>query len=64
MTGPEIKAKIDANNNQISMVLNPNQFTLNKEVELLLKENVALQKKCPHKFDNGYCIFCQRKEGT
>lgn len=62
MTGQEIKAKIDANNKAIEGLMNPHQFTLNKGIQKLLEENVRLQRECPHSFNNGYCIYCQRKE--
>jgi hypothetical protein len=43
-------------------LFNPSQFTLNKEIEDLKKENEYLQSICEHEFHDGYCIYCQTKE--
>ncbi len=62
MTNLEIKRKIDANNDLIQMLFEPNRFTLNNKVRDLLKENEELQKQCTHKFVDGYCEFCYMEE--
>lgn len=61
-TGEEIKKLIDANNATIEQILKPNQFTLNNIVAQLLNENKMLQTQCPHKFEDGYCIYCCKEE--
>ncbi|MBQ6629822.1 MAG: hypothetical protein IJH65_13535 [Methanobrevibacter sp.] len=61
-TGEEIKKLIDANNATIEQILKPNQFTLNNIVAQLLNENKMLQTQCPHKFEDGYCIYCYKGE--
>ena len=63
LRGFEIKTKIDRNNKMIEQCLSPNQFTLNNVVKDLLKENDELQAKCPHEFEEGYCIYCYKSEG-
>ncbi len=62
MTGLDIKAKIDENNRIIESLLRPNQFILNNTIADLLRENVKLQKHCPHKFEDGFCIYCYGEE--
>lgn len=63
MTSIEIKNKIDCNLRLIEELTDPLHFTLNKEVESLIKENIELRKNCSHKFENGSCIYCYSKEG-
>lgn len=58
----EIREKIDINNNLIESLLTPNQFTLNNTVSKLLAENRKLQDLCTHKFEDGYCIYCDKEE--
>ena len=62
MTKFEIKEKIDANNQIIESLLTPNRFTLNNTIAELLEENDKLQAKCPHEFENGYCVYCYKEE--
>ena len=62
MLGQEIRKKIDENNSIIESLLKPNQFTLNNTVSKLLAENRELQNKCVHKFDEGFCIYCDKEE--
>lgn len=58
----KIKEKIDANNAIIEKLMTPNQFTLNNTISTLLQENAALQEKCEHEFEDGYCIYCYKEE--
>lgn len=37
-------------------------FVLNKEIKQYRKELHNLQKKCPHEFVNGECIYCGKEE--
>lgn len=60
--GLEIKKKIDENNKLIESLISPNIFTLNNTVAELLKENEILSKHCPHKYEDGYCIYCYKEE--
>lgn len=63
MTNKEIRKKIDANNKEIEKLLTPNIFILNNNVAKLIEENKNLQKECIHQFENGYCNYCDIKEG-
>ena len=60
--GIEIKEKIDLNNKLIEEALRPNQFTLNNTVASLMLEIDSLQAQCPHEFEEGYCIYCYKRE--
>ena len=60
--GLEIKEKIDLNNKLIENALKPNQFTLNNVVAGLMLEIDSLQAQCPHEYDEGYCIYCYKRE--
>ena len=60
--GLDIKEKIDKNNEIIQSLFTPNFFTLNNTVAKLLEENEKLQRKCPHEFRDGYCIYCYKEE--
>lgn len=62
IAGLEIKKQIDLNNQLIEKALTPNQFTLNNTVAALMTEIVELQSKCPHEFDEGFCIYCYKQE--
>lgn len=63
MNGNEIKEKI-IKNNEIIENANHSMFTLNKEVQRALEENMHLRTICPHvyHFDKdekvNRCIFC------
>ena len=58
----EIREKINNNNKIIESLLTPNQFTLNNTISELLAENRKLQGLCTHKFEDGYCIYCDKEE--
>lgn len=62
IVGLDIKSQIDRNNKLIEEVLKPNQFTLNNTVAGLLLEIDALQQRCPHEYNEGYCIYCYKAE--
>ena len=62
VVGLDIKEQIDLNNRIIEKILKPNQFTLNNSVAQLLLEIDALQKRCPHEYNEGYCIYCYKEE--
>lgn len=64
MRNIEIKERIDANNKIIEEIMKPNTFTLNNTVSNLLKENLELQSKCVHDFEEGYCVYCYKEEGN
>lgn len=62
MLGQEIRKKINENNAAIDKLITPNQFVLNKEILILLNENRVLQEHCPHVFEKGKCIYCDKEE--
>lgn len=61
-TGPEIKKLIDENNKLIEQSLTPNIWTLNNTVAEILEANKKLQEECPHKYEDGACIYCYKLE--
>lgn len=60
MDGIEIRAIIDKNQKIIQSGIN--KFILNKEIAAALQENDRLRKICTHKFENGFCIYCDTQE--
>lgn len=62
MNNTEIRRKIDENNKLIKDLMSPNVFILNNTIADLIKDNQKLQEQCIHKFDDGYCIYCDKEE--
>lgn len=62
MTNFEIKDQIDKNNAAINNLLDPTQFTLNKEILELQKKNDELRGMCEHEFEDGICKYCYMEE--
>lgn len=62
MTQLQIKEQIDKNNATINSLLDPTQFTLNKEILDLLEKNLELQEMCEHEFEGGICKYCYTGE--
>ena len=62
MTNFELKSQIDINNAKINSLLDPTQFTLNKEILELQKQNDELRAICKHEFENGVCKYCYFEE--
>lgn len=62
MTNEEIKKQIDENNELIEWLLTPSRFTLNNQINALLKQNESLQNRCTHNFIDGYCEYCYLEE--
>lgn len=62
MEGKEIKRLIEFNDKRLTELLTKDRFVLNKEISKILDENAELAQKCPHKFENGQCIYCRIKE--
>lgn len=60
--GEEIKRKIETNNELIEKILDVGQFILNERIVSLAEENDALQKVCPHEYEDGLCIYCSAEE--
>lgn len=58
MTGKEISDNICEKYKRIKEIYDQGTFTLNNEIELLFKEIMSLQKKCPHDFEKNVCIYC------
>lgn len=64
MQGLEIKKRIDENNKIIESLMTPNIFSLNNTIADILSENRELQNKCDHEFEEGFCIYCYKEEGS
>lgn len=62
MTGEEIRDKINFNNQKIQSLLDPSVFILQPEVQKYLEDNEYLKMLCPHKYENGECIYCGQKQ--
>lgn len=62
MTKEEIRQKINENYEIIQNNLITETFTLNTTISELLEENEKLRQQCPHKFENGACIYCDLAE--
>lgn len=58
----EIKDKINFNNLMIEKLIDPSIFILQPKVEALLDENEELRAMCPHKFEDGVCVYCGKEE--
>ena len=61
MTGEEIRSQINLNyevidKNDVSI------FILNSEVKRARENIDYYQSICPHKYENGRCIFCDTEE--
>ncbi len=62
MKGEEIREKILFNNQKIEEIFDPSIFILQEQVVKLQEENEKLRAECPHKFENGVCIYCGLEE--
>lgn len=62
MTGEEIKNKINFNNQKIQSLIDPSIFILQPEIQKYMEDNEYLMSICPHKYDNGICIYCGQKQ--
>lgn len=60
MTGEEIREQINFNNQKIQSLLDPSIFILQPEVQKYIEDNEYLKTVCPHKYENGICIYCGR----
>ena len=63
MTGQEIRQKInDLYREQNARVDIFSTFVFNPDVLNFNAKIRELQSICPHEFDNGYCIYCNKGE--
>lgn len=62
MTGNEIREKINFNNQKIQSLIDPSIFILQPEVQKYMEDNEYLKSICPHKYENGICIYCGTKQ--
>ena len=62
MTGEEIRTKINFNNEKFQSLLDPSVFILQPEVQKYIEDNEYLKSICPHKYENGVCIYCGQKQ--
>ena len=62
MTGEEIRTKINFNNEKIQSLLDPSVFILQPKVQKYIEDNEYLKSICPHKYENGVCIYCGQKQ--
>lgn len=58
MTGEEIRAKVNFNNQRIQSLIDPSIFILQPEVQKYMEDNEYLRSICPHKYENDICIYC------
>lgn len=62
LTNEEIRKKINKNNELLEKIMIKDTFVLNPDAKKILEENKYLQSICKHKFENGKCIYCDKKE--
>ena len=62
MTNEEIRKKINENNELLEKIMIKDTFVLNPDAKKILEENKYLQSISKNKFENGKCIYCDRKE--
>ena len=58
MSGEEIRAKVNFNNQKIQSLLDPSIFILQPEVQKYMEDNEYLKSICDHEYENGTCIYC------
>lgn len=58
----EIKAKIDALNEQLEIAMDPTTFVLNPAATMIFREIEQLQNKCQHSFVDKECEYCGRRK--
>ena len=46
--------------NELRQIIPNMQY--NPRIAEIKKSLAALRDECPHKFENGFCIVCERKE--
>ena len=61
MTGEEIRTKINFNNKKIKSLMDTSIFILQPEVQKYMENNEYLKSICPHKYENGKCIYCDNQ---
>lgn len=64
MTGESIRIRIDSLRKEIRDSFNPTVFTFDKNIHDNLLEIDKLQNMCPHKFENGMCVYCDLMEAN
>lgn len=62
MTGEQIKLEIEKKNRQIREMIMPSFFSLNNGVQVLMNEIKDLQSQCPHNYEDGFCVYCNKIE--
>lgn len=60
MNGPEVRKRLDENYQRIKDLLD--KFVLTEEIKKCLEDNQMLRENCPHKFEDGICIYCDTEE--
>ena len=59
----EIRAKINALNEQLEDCMDPTTFVLNQEAAAIFKQIESLRKQCHHSFENKECVYCGWRDG-
>ena len=58
----EIRKAIDINNKLIQRLMDKFDFTLNDNLNAILKTNEEIRAKCNHEFEDGICKWCDEIE--
>lgn len=58
----EIKARIDALNEQLEVAMDPTTFVLNPAANMIFREIEQLQNQCQHSFVGSECEYCGRRK--
>lgn len=56
--GNLITERVEHLYSQLSKILDPSTFVLNKEAESLIAEIGEIQSKCHHVYKDGICTIC------
>lgn len=63
VTGEWIKEEVANTFSQFKATYDPETFVLNTNAAKFQNRLKELRDMCPHKFENGKCIYCSKSDG-